>query len=133
MKKGILFIIFITLFTLTGCSKKDSPETAAKEFISSFMTGDVESFNKYATDSTKGIFVLAMSMKCNQDKLQNNMAECLKEVGSNLKSVEVKNVKQINENEAVVTLKETYANGKISHENIPVIKTKDGWKVNIKK
>jgi len=133
MKKGFLAIIFLAVLIFTGCSKKDSPETAAKEFISSFISGDSDAFNKYATDATKGVFILAMSMKCPQDKLKNDMSECLKEIGKNLKSVEVQKVQKINDNEAMVTLKETHANGKISNEQIPVIKTKDGWKVNIKK
>jgi len=133
MKKGLLIAILLATVLFTGCSKKDSPETAAKEFISSFMTGDVDAFNKYATDSTKGVFILAMSMKCSQEKLQNDMSECLKEVGNDLKNVEVKNVQKINDNEAVVTLKETFQNGKITNEKISVVKTKDGWKVNLKK
>jgi len=133
MKKGLLAVLVAFVLLFTGCSKKDSPKTAAKEFISSFITGDADAFKKYGTDSTQGVFILAMAMKCNKDDMKNHLGNCLKKMGSNLKSVEVVNVKKLNDNEAVVTLKETQTNGKVTNEQIPVIKTKDGWKVNIHK
>ncbi|AZV45885.1 hypothetical protein C3L23_00960 [Nautilia sp. PV-1] len=132
MKKGLLAVLFTAVLIFTGCSKKNSPETAAKEFISSFINGDTNAFKQYSTDSTKELFTLAMAMKCSQEEMNNDMPKCLKKIGENLKSVEVVGVKK-NGKEALVTLKETLANGKVTNESIPVVETKDGWKVNIKK
>jgi len=133
MKKGLLAVLVTFVLIFTGCSKKDSPETAAKEFMSSFITGDADAFKKYGTDTTQGVFILAMAMKCNKNDMKNHLGECLKKIGSNLKSVEVVKVKKLSDTEAVVTLKETLTNGKVTNDKVPVIKTKDGWKVNIHK
>ena len=133
MKKGLLAVLVTFVLIFTGCSKKDSPETAAKEFMSSFITGDADAFKKYGTDTTQGVFILAMAMKCNKNDMKNHLGDCLKKIGSNLKSVEVVKVKKLSDTEAVVTLKETQKSGKVTNDKVPVIKTKDGWKVNIHK
>ena len=132
MKKQFLSV-FLVILIFIGCSKKDSPATAAKEFVSSLINGDVKTFNKYATNNTKSLFMLALRMECSENDVKNNMSECLKEMYSSVKSVEVVSVKKINNNKALVVLKETLIDGKIKNGEIPVIKTKDGWKVNIQK
>ena len=133
MKKGLLVFIIATLFVFTGCSKKDTPEYAAKAFIESFMTGNVEDFKKYATDNTKTVFTFALAMKCSKQDLENNTAKCLKEIGKNIKNIEVVKTEKLSDDKAIVTLKEEYTNGKSKNEKFYVVKTKDGWKVDIKK
>jgi len=133
MKKWGIIAALMTAMLFLGCNKKEPPETVAKAFVSSFITGDMNSFDKYATDSTKGVYIFAMSIKCDQDTLQNHISSCLKKLGSDLSSVEVEKVSKISDSEVLVTLKELLKDGKTRNIEVPVIKTKSGWKVNIKK
>jgi len=135
MKKGILSLIFagLIMFSATGCGKKDSPKTAAVEFMNSFVTGDVDSFKKYSTQDTQALFALMMATKCSKEDMKNNPGKCLKLIGANIKNIEVVKVDKNGENNALVTLKETLKNGETKTTQMPVTKTKDGWKVYIKK
>jgi hypothetical protein len=135
MKKGILALIFTTfiMFSATGCGKKDSPETAAVEFINSLKNGDTDAFKKYSTPNTQAMFALMMATKCSKEDMNNNTGKCLKLIGEDIKDVKVVKVTKNGDNKAVVSIKETLNDGQVKNGEIPVIKTKDGWKVYIKK
>jgi rRNA-processing protein FCF1 len=133
MKKTLLFIMLAFSITFSGCSKKDTPENAANEFMNSFVNGDFEAFKKYSTPQTQTMFALAMAMKCDKNTMENNPGKCLQEIANNDKKFEIISVKKTDGTNAVVTLKEYLKSGQTKEVKVPVVKTEDGWKVNVKK
>lgn len=126
---------FLSLSILTGCTS-NSPKGAAEGYLNAIKDGNIENFNKYATDSTRSLISFSLSVNvCKGLNLKddNQLSECFKKAFSEytkFKAVDVEDKSKLN---AVVTVDMYKKDASVEQGTVNVEKIGEQWKVNMKK
>lgn len=112
------------VFMLAACGG-NSPEAIAQNFQKALMTGDFQEAAKYVTKTTAPMLE-QMAIMVSEERL--------KEMQEEFKGVKLSVVgKEVNEDEATITLEITSADGDTDTNTYDLVKEDGSWKVDFKK
>lgn len=111
---------------LSGCFSS-GPKDVVENFVEALKSGDLKTIEKNSTPETFALINMSLSMQCGNKVISTCMAE-------KSKNEVIKGYELLSESEttAVVNVK-SEINGKINTVKYNVIKTENGWKVNLRK
>lgn len=116
----------LSAILLSGCFSS-GPKGAVESFVEALQVGDLKTVEKNSTPETFALINMSLAMQCGNKAI----GPCMEEKSKNevIKAYEI-----ISESEtsAVVSVK-TEKDGNISTLKYDVLKTENGWKVNLKK
>ena len=132
MKTLLKTLILTTLATISSLawSAEQSPEAVAKAFFAEFINGDAAKAAQY-------VYVPEVKTQgAKAEDIQKALTEVVKAEQAKMKSIDAKvtlgKVTYTNKEKTQATIKGTLkskASDKPQDADIPLIKTKDGWKV----
>ena len=126
-----LILTTITAISSLAWSAEQSPEAVAKAFFAEFINGDAAKAAQYVYVPEE-----AKSQGAKAEDIQKALTEVVKAEQAKMKSIDAKvtlgKVTYTNKEKTQATIKGTLkskASDKPQDADIPLIKTKDGWKV----
>ncbi|MDD3009146.1 MAG: DUF4878 domain-containing protein [Arcobacter sp.] len=123
-KNGILISLAALLLTACGSS---NPKDVTESFVNALQSGDLKVLQELSTPTTFSLINMSLSMQCGE----KDIPSCAKEMSKNEVVKDYVAVSQT-ETEAVVNVK-IEKNGNLKNSRYDLIKTENGWKVNLKK
>lgn len=119
-------IALISTVLLNGCGSS-GPKDVTETFVKALQSGDLKTIEKNSTPDTFALINMSLAMQCGNKVISSCMEEKSK------KEV-IKDYELISESEnnAVVNVK-TEINGNIHATKYDLVKTENGWKVNLRK
>lgn len=123
--KNSLLALACTLF-LTACGSS-GPEDVTKTFVDALRSGDMKTIEKYSTPTTFSLVGMSIAMSCGN--IENT--SCIKNLSKNETIKEFKLISET-ESQALVNVK-IEKNGKLKNSRYNLIKTEDGWKIDLRK
>lgn len=117
-------IALCAVFMLASCGG-GTPESVAENFQKALMSGDYKEAAKYATEKTAPLLDQLASM---------TSEEMIKEMKEQSKGAKFNVIaKEINEDEATITLEMVTADGDTNTTDYDLVKENGSWKVDFKK
>lgn len=121
------FVLAIAVF-MVACSSGSAPDKVAENYVSAMINADIDAFiaTIYLTDKEQQEFEM---VKGKMSEMLN-AASAAAQLQGGVKSVKAVSTEySSNKKEAVVEVELTFNNGNSDSEDVNMIKTDEGWKV----
>lgn len=129
MKKLSLLILAVSVLFLAACSSGSSPKKPVEKYLSEIKAGN---YNKaLETFYTGGEDVPKEQMDALAAKMQTSFEEQNGLASYEIISEEMQEPEEGQPEKAIVKVKVVYGDGKDQELDMPVVKTKDGWMIDM--